>query len=123
MIVRPSVLVIYREDHKFLLDGGDPEARPDLRALRPGDRLAALAGAHGREFKVQKVLAPLARSLAPGAGCSRSSPTGRDPGLEIIQQLWPEERPFQVDRHELLAALRRELGRDARDFSLTALAG
>ena len=41
--------------------------------------------------------------------------------LEIIQQLWPEERPFQVDRHELLAALRRELGRDARDFNLGAL--
>ena len=30
--------------------------------------------------------------------------------------------PFKVDRHELLAALRRELGREARDFSLTTLA-
>ena len=26
-VVRPSVLVIYREDHKFLLDGGDTQAR------------------------------------------------------------------------------------------------
>jgi hypothetical protein len=40
--------------------------------------------------------------------------------LEIIRQLWPEERPFQVDRHELLAALRRELAGEAREFNLTA---
>jgi hypothetical protein len=72
-------------------------------------------------FKVQKVLAPLARSLAPGGRLLAIQSWGRDPGLEIIRQLWPEERPFQVDRHELLAALRRELGRDAREFNLTAL--
>ena len=26
---------------------------------------------------------------------------GKDPGLEIIQKLWPGEDPFQVDRHAL----------------------
>jgi hypothetical protein len=44
---------------------------------------------------------------------------GSDPGLEIIQQLWPQEQPFQVDRHELLGTLRRELGREAREFNLS----
>ena len=25
---------------------------------------------------------------------------GDDPGLEIIRELWPDEAPFQVDRHQ-----------------------
>ena len=47
---------------------------------------------------------------------------GRDPGLEIIQRLWPDENPFEIDRHQLVTALKTELGRDAREFSFTALA-
>jgi hypothetical protein len=66
------------------------------------------------------VLAPLARSLAPGGRLLAIQSAGRDPALEIIQKLWPGENPFQVDRHALLAALKTELGRDARDFVLTA---
>ena len=37
-----------------------------------------------------------------------------------MQRLWPDENPFQVDRHDLLAALRTELGRDARNYTLAA---
>ena len=119
-VVRPSVLVIYREDHKFLLDGVIPKPG---RIFEHYDMILASQpwrARMGAEFKVQKVLAPLARSLAPGGRLLAIQSYGHDPALEIIQQLWPQERPFQVDRHELLAALRRELGRDARDFSLAA---
>ncbi len=119
-VVRPSVLVIYREDHKFLLDGVIPKPG---RIFEHYDLILASQpwrARMGADFKVQKVLAPLARSLAPGGRLLAIQSYGHDPGLEIIQQLWPQERPFQVDRHELLAALRRELGRDARDFSLAA---
>jgi hypothetical protein len=118
--VRPSVLVIYREDHKFLLDS--VIAKPG-RIFEHYDLVIASQpwrARMGADFKVQKVLAPLARSLAAGGRLLAIQSYGHDPGLEIIQQLWPEERPFQVDRHELLTTLRRELGRDARDFSLTA---
>ena len=52
------------------------------------------------------MLAPLARSLAPGGRLLAIQSYGRDAGLEIVQRLWPDENPFQVDRHELLAALR-----------------
>jgi hypothetical protein len=45
---------------------------------------------------------------------------GNDPGLEVIQKLWPGENPFRMDRHQLLASLKMELGREARDFTLTA---
>jgi hypothetical protein len=118
-VVRPSVLVIYREDHKFLLDSVIPKPG---RIFEHYDLILASQpwrARMGAEFKVQKVLAPLARSLAPGGRLLAIQSYGHDPGLEIIRQLWPQERPFQVDRHELLATLRRELGRDARDFSLT----
>ena len=121
LVVRPSVLVIYREDHKFMLDAVIPKPG---RIFEHYDFVLASQpwrARMGAPFKVQKVLAPLARSLAPGGRLLAIQSFGHDPGLELIQQLWPEERPFQVDRHELLQALRRELGRDAREFNLAAL--
>ena len=75
----------------------------------------------GADFKVQRVLAPLTRSLAPGGRLLAIQSYGNDPGVEIVRQLWPDETPFKVDRHQLLATLRRELGRDARDYNLAAL--
>ena len=118
---RPSVLVMYREDHKFLLDAVIP--RPG-HVFETYDLIVASQPWRARtsaEFKASRVLAPLTRSLAPGGRLLGIQSAGRDPALEIIQKLWPGENPFQVDRHALLAALKNELGRDARDFVLTAL--
>jgi hypothetical protein len=117
---RPSVLVLYREDHRFLLDDVIP--RPG-RSFECYDLVIASQPWRARmsaQFKAQKVLAPLARSLAPGGRLLAIQSWGRDAGLEIVRRLWPDENPFGVDRHELLAALRDELGRDARNYSLTA---
>ena len=121
VLVRPSVLVLYREDHKFLLDSVIPKPG---RIFEHYDLVLASQpwrARMGADFKVQKVLAPLARSLAPGGRLLAIQSYGHDPGLEIIQQLWPHEQPFQVGRQELLATLKRELGREARDFNLAAL--
>ena len=63
------------------------------------------------EFKAQKILAPLARSLAPDGRLLTIQSYGHDPGLEVVQRLWPDENPFRVDRHDLLRALRAALGR------------
>jgi hypothetical protein len=118
--VRPSVLVLYREDHRFLLDDVIP--RPG-RSFECYDLVIASQPWRARmsaEFKAQRVLAPLARSLAPGGRLLAIQSYGRDAGLEIVQRLWPDENPFRVDRHQLLAALRTELGRDARNFTLSA---
>jgi CheY-like chemotaxis protein len=115
--VRPSVLVIYREDHGFLLDAVIPKPG---RTFQDYDFVLASQPWRARisaEFKAQKVMAPLARSLAPGGRMLVIQSCGRDPGLEIIQRLWPGENPFQVNRHQLLAALKAELGREARNFS------
>jgi hypothetical protein len=119
--VRPSVLVIYREDHRFLLDAVIPKPG---RTFESYDLILASQPWRARmsaRFKAEKVLAPLTRSLAPGGRLLAIQSCGADPGLEIVQKLWPDENPFQVDRHQLIAALRHELGRDARDFHLQAL--
>ena len=121
VFVRPSVLVIYREDHKFLLDGVIPKPG---RIFESYDFILASQPWRARmsaEFKAQRVLAPLVRSLVPGGRLLAIQSCGNDPGLELIRHLWPGENPFQVDRHQLLAALKNELGREARDYSLAPL--
>jgi hypothetical protein len=117
--VRPSVLVIYREDHEFLLDGVIPKP-----GHMTGNYDLILASQPWRarmsaEFKAQKVLAPLARALAPRGRLLAIQSYGHDPGLEVVQKIWPDENPFQVGRRELIAALRTELGKEAKDFVLT----
>jgi hypothetical protein len=119
--VRPTVLVIYRADHKFLLDSVIPKPG---RLIEGYDLILASQPWRARmsaEFKAQKILAPLARNLSPGGRLITIQSCGKDPGMEIINKVWPGENPFQVDRHQLLAALRQELGREARDFTLSAL--
>jgi hypothetical protein len=116
--VRPSVLVVYREDHRFLLDRVIPKPGQTFESY---DLVLASQPWRARmsaKFKAEKVLAPLARSLAPNGRLLVIQSYGHDPALEIIQRLWPDENPFQVDRRQLLAALKAELGREAGDFSL-----
>lgn len=121
LVVRPSVLVLYRQDHKFLLDTVIPTPRGTVGQYNLILASQPWRARMGADFKVQKVLAPLARSLAPGGRLLAIQSHGHDPGLEIIQRLWPDEQPFRVSRHELLAALRRELAHDARNYDLSDL--
>jgi hypothetical protein len=119
--VRPSVLVIYRDDHKFLLHSTIPKPGQVFESY---DLILASQPWRARmsaKFKAEKVLAPLARSLAPGGRLLAIQSHGHDPGLEIVQKLWPGENPFQVDRHHLIAALKLELGRDVRDYQFAAM--
>jgi SAM-dependent methyltransferase len=119
---KPVVLVIYREDHRFLLD----QVRP-RRGLTRADYDLVIASQPYRarapiEFKARRVVAPLARSLAPGGRLIAIHSHGDDPGLEIIQRIWPEEDPFTTDRHALLRATKTELGSAGRDLNFGAYA-
>src|SRR5581483_4842648 len=63
---RPVVLVLYREDHRFLLDNvipklGEAEADYDLIIASQPYRLRIPA-----EFKAKRVIGPLARAVGPG---------------------------------------------------------
>ena len=119
---KPVVLVIYRNDHKFLLD----QVRP-RRGLTVAEYDLVIASQPYRarapiEFKAKQVIAPLARSLAPGGRLIAIHAHGHDPGLEIIQKLWPGEDPFTTDRHDLLRATKAELGSVGRDLNFGAYA-
>ena len=118
--VRPSVLIMYRKDHKFLLDSIIP--RPG-RSGANYDLVIASQPWRARmnaEFKVKYVLSPLVRSLRPGGRLLAVQSFGRDPGMEIIQETWPGEDPFKVNRHELLKTLKDELGLESRNFNFNA---
>jgi hypothetical protein len=117
---RPVVLVLYRDDHKFLLD----QVRPRRgAAIADYDLVIASQPYRARasvEFKAKRILAPLTRALAPGGRLIVIHSHGDDPGLEIIRKIWPGENPFQNDRHQLLRATKIELGSITRDYNLAA---
>ena len=119
---RPVVLVLYRADHKFLLDPiiprpGGTMANYDLViASQPYRARASL------EFKARRVIAPLAKALGPGGRLIAIHSHGNDPGMDIIQRVWPLDNPFIHDRHQIMKAVKHELGPAGRDLNFNAYA-
>jgi hypothetical protein len=119
---RPVALVIYRDDFRFLLDDVIPRQG---RARADYDLVIASQPYRARvpvAFKAARVIAPLTRALRPGGRLLGIHSCGRDPGLEIVRKMWPEEDPFKTSRHDILRAVRAELGRDARHYNFNAYA-
>jgi len=120
LYVRPTVFTIYRKDHKFLLDSvlprrGYANAEYDLILASQPWRASMAA-----EFKVKYVLGPLSRALRNGGRLLTVQSHGNDVGLELIREIWPDENPFQIDRHELLKTLDEQLGQVAGRYNLKA---
>jgi hypothetical protein len=119
---RPVVLVLYREDHKFLLDPiipkpGGTTANYDLViASQPYRARASL------DFKAKRVIAPLAKALGPGGRLIAIHSHGNDPGMEIVRKVWPDDNPFVHDRHQIMKAVKHELGTAGRDLNFNAYA-
>ena len=79
--VDPSVIVLYRSDHRFALDSVIP--RPGVPV---GDYDLVIAAQpfrarHPADLKVKLVLEPLAGALAPGGRMITIQATGQDPGM------------------------------------------
>jgi hypothetical protein len=116
--VRPSVLVVYRADHEFVLDSVIPREGVDIGGY---DFVLASQPWRARtsaKFKAEKILAPLSRSLKRGGRLLVVQSYGHDPGQEVVVALWPGENSFPVGRKELLSALQTALGGDAENFEL-----
>jgi hypothetical protein len=119
---RPVVLVLYRADHKFLLDPiiprpGGTMANYDLViASQPYRARASL------EFKARRVIAPLAKALGPAGRLIAIHSHGHDPGMDIIQRVWPGDNPFIHDRHQIMKTVKHELGPAGRDLNFNAYA-
>lgn len=117
----PAVIVLYREDCRFILEPviprqGAAPAEFDLVLASQPFRLRADLG-----FKARRVLAPLARALRPGGRLLGIHSAGNDPGLEIVQRVWPGEDPFVTSRRMLLDATREALGDAAAEFTFEPL--
>ena len=116
--VRPSVLVVYRADHEFVLDSVIPRQGT---ALGGYDFVLASQPWRARTsatFKAQKILAPLARALNPHGRLLVVQSYGHDPAAEVVNQLWPGEDPFPVGRHALIEALQTEFADQAEQFEM-----
>jgi hypothetical protein len=118
----PVALVIYRDDYRFMLDEvipkrGHGHADYDMVIASQPYRLRAPL-----EFKAQKVVAPLVRALGKGGRLLGIHSHGEDPGLEIVQKVWPGENPYTQTRHDVLRATKSELGKDARRYNFNAYA-
>ncbi|MYJ73257.1 MAG: hypothetical protein F4092_16130 [Rhodospirillaceae bacterium] len=121
LYVQPSILVLYRKDRAFALDGvipppgGAPAGYDLVIASQPyRARLSA-------EVKVRNVLGPLARALSPGGRMIVIQATGKDPGMELINAVWEEEFPFVTPRRDLIAAMKEALDRSHNDLNYDAL--
>jgi hypothetical protein len=118
---RPVVLVIYRDDHRFLLEPivprqGQTPANYDLVIASQPYRARGSV-----DFKAKRVLAPLTRALGPGGRLIGIHSFGHDPGMEIIRRVWPDDDPFVTNnRHDLLKAVKQELGPAARDYNFSS---
>ena len=73
-------------------------------------------------FRAKRIIAPLARALRAGGRLIGIHSHGHDPGMEIIEAVWPGENPFSISRHELLRAVKYELGSAGRDLNFNAYA-
>ena len=119
---RPIAIVLYRADQRFVLDSvipraGRAEANFDLVvASQPYRAKSSL------NFRAKRIIAPLARALREGGRLIGIHSYGHDPGIEIIQAVWPGENPFVISRHELLRAVKYELGPAGRDLNFNAYA-
>lgn len=117
---QPVVLVLYLESQRFLLDQVIPRrgaitADYDLVIASQPYRARATAA-----FKAEKVIAPLVRALAPGGRLLGIHSSGDDPALEIVQAVWPGERPFTNNRHDILRETKSALGSKARHYTFNA---
>ena len=112
----PVVLVLYRRDHQFALEPVIPRrgyAQADFDFVLASQPYRAQAPI---TFKTARVLTPLVRALRANGKLMGVHSYGNDPGMEIIQSIWPNEDPFRDGRTAILDAVRHELGAAARDY-------
>lgn len=112
----PVTLVIYRRDHRFVLDPIIPRrghARADFDFVLLSQPYRARASIR---FKTARVLTPLVRALRPNGRLLGIHSCGNDPGMDLLRKIWPEEDPFTVRRGALFDQIERELGVDADRF-------
>lgn len=108
--VTPTILTVSRQDRAFVLDSVMPKPGPGMEY----DLILAVQPYRARlvaERKVDYVLGPMAEALAECGVMIGVQATGQDPGMDIVREVWPGERPFQTPGPTLVRLLMERLTR------------
>jgi hypothetical protein len=111
--LHPAALILYRQDHRFLLEPLIPQRGGSISY----DLAIASQAYRARtpiERKVALVVAPLARALGPGGLLIGVQAAGDDPGMEIIHGVWPDEQPFTHDGADVVREAARQLASEPK---------
>jgi len=116
---RPNVLVLYREDQKFLLNDVIP--RPGYEDRQYDFIIAPHLYRHSAtiDFKINKILNPLASSLAPGGRMLVIQSYGQDPAHDVVKQIWEDEASSFVRREDIISELRAAMGESKKNYTFT----
>lgn len=119
---KPSVLVLYRKDHRFLLESLIPR-QGENGSLRFHFGLLnhPYLHSHTMRFRIDHVLLPVLGQLAAGGSVTVVQSAGGDPVHEIVRRVWPEDPVRFVRRQDVMAELRRALGAAARNYVMRGL--
>jgi hypothetical protein len=118
---RPSVVTIFRHDQ-----------RDALRHLIPEQGAAKLEfdycflnhpflHSHTMKFRVDYILKPVIRHLAPGGQIKVVQSFGQDPAHEIVQKVWPDQQIKNISRHDIMSALKKSMRNELIDFTFQGL--
>jgi len=111
----PSVLIIYRQDHEFVLDHIIPQQGGSKNYF---DLIIASQPYRSRiniQQKVNYVVKPMIQALASGGKLILVHAFGNDSGSEIIQKVWPDDNPFPSLANDIITYLKDTLDDDLLD--------
>jgi hypothetical protein len=119
---KPSVLVLYRKDHQFLVENLIPR-QGESGALRFHYSLLnhPYLHSHTMRFRIDYVLLPVLNQLAHGGSVTIVQSAGGDPAHDIVWRVWPSSPVHFVRRQDVMAELRRALGANARNYTMHGL--
>ena len=112
----PTVMVMYREDQRFVLDNVLPRLHRDHatgerrihNSPKGYDLIIASQPFRSRasaDSKAKNVLLPMMQNLKERGRLIVVQSTGHDPAMEIVQKAWPGEEPFRTPRHVLISKI------------------
>ena len=108
----PSVICIYRKDHEFTLDQIIPSKNESINEFDLVIVSQAYRSRASVEKKVNNVIKPMVNLLAPNGKMVAFHSYGNDPGLNAINQLWPDENPFPNKGHDIIQYMKNNLGNE-----------
>jgi len=118
---RPSVITVCRVDQREALrhlihQQGDSDLEFDYCFLNQ-----PYLHSHTMKFRIEYVLEPVIRHLAPGGQMKVVQPFGDDPAHEIIRRVWSDQPLECVSRHDIISNLRKSLRDDLKDLTFSGM--